>query len=287
MHCSALRLQLLPIVAKDLAAPDVVIAAVAEGLLALDPGLRVAGLHERAFAGLVRHVYARADLVQVQFVEAIPRAECYRLGRDASSPHRLFADDDAAFAVPIAPVDAADAGPSDRTAVDLDDPADRVSFVSHPLDEVLLLPDRHRADLQGEADHLGVLEPADVRRRLFVSPRPEGALLAAKDRTEHGRTLPSGSPRSECALGGRGQGCLHLVGDLGDAVRETDPLSHELHADHAEDLVQKGVLVPAIRTIVRRVIQLDRDHRLEGSRVTEDEIHMPSIDLVDGALVEG
>src|SRR6266550_386159 len=286
MHCSALRLRLLPIVAEDLAAPDVVIAAIAEGFLALHPGLRIAGLHERALAGLVRHVHARADLVQVQFVEAIPRAECYCLGRDAPSPHRLLADDDAAFTVPIAPVDAADTGPSDRTAINFDDPADRVSFFSHPLDEVLFLTDRHRADLQGVADHLGVLEPADVRRRLFVSRRPEGALLAAKDWTEHGRTLSTRPPRSECASGSRSQGCLHLVGDLGDAVRETDPLSHELHADHAEDLVQKGVLLPAIRTIVRRVDQLDRDHRFEGSGMTEDEIHMPPIDLVDGALVE-
>src|SRR5438034_294468 len=286
MHCSALRLRLLPVLAEDLAAPDVVIAAVAEGLFALDPGLRVTGLHECALAGLVCHVHACTDLVQVQFVEAKPRAEGYCLSRDAPSPHRLFADDDAAFAVPIAPVDAADAGPSDRTAVDLDDPADRVSFFSHPIDEVLLLPDRHRADLQGEADHLGVLEPADVRRRLFVSRRPEGALLAAKDRTEHGRTLSSGSPRGEFASGRRGQRCLHLLGDLGDAVCETDPLSHELHPDHAEDLVQKGVLLPAMRTIVRRVVQLDRDHWFEGSGMTEDEIDVPSIDLVYGALIE-
>src|SRR5437773_10946753 len=102
MHCSALRLRLLPVLAEDLAAPDVVIATVAEGLLTLDPGLRVAGRHECALAGLVRHVYARADLVQVQFVEAKPHADSSGLSSVAPSPHRLLDNNDASFAVHIA-----------------------------------------------------------------------------------------------------------------------------------------------------------------------------------------
>src|SRR5207244_12960496 len=116
MHCSALRLRLLPVLAEDLAAPDVVIAAVAEGLFALDPGLRGTGLHECALAGLVCHVHACTALVQVQFVEARPRAEGYCLSRDAPSPHRPLADVDAAFAVAVPLVDAADAGPVHRPA---------------------------------------------------------------------------------------------------------------------------------------------------------------------------
>src|SRR6267143_331855 len=124
-------LSALPVLSKDLAAPDVVIAAVAEGFLALDPGLRVAGLHERAPARLVLQIHARADLVQVELAEAIARPEGDRLRRDAPPPERLLADDDAALAVPVAPVDAANAGPSNRTAVDFDNPADRVCLLSH------------------------------------------------------------------------------------------------------------------------------------------------------------
>src|SRR2546423_15628484 len=175
----------LPVLAKDLGAPDVVIPAVAEGFLALYAVLDVARFHERALAGLVLHVRAGADLVQVELPEAVTGAESHRLRRDAPPPHRLLADDDAAFAVPIAPVDSADTGPSDRTPVDLDDPADRVPLLGHTLDEVLLLPDRHRADLQGVANDVEVLEPADVRLRLLLARRPQGAFLAAQDRTEH------------------------------------------------------------------------------------------------------
>src|SRR3989475_4772047 len=79
-------LSALPVLTKDLAAPDVAITAVSEGFLALDPGLQVAGLHERALAGLVLHVRARADLVQVELAEAVAGAEGHRLSRDALPP---------------------------------------------------------------------------------------------------------------------------------------------------------------------------------------------------------
>src|SRR5438034_1547012 len=87
-------LRLLPVVAQQLPHPDVVPAAVAVDLFALDPALAVAGPLERAARGVVLHERARANLVKAQLAEAEARPQGHRLGRDPLTPERLLADDD-------------------------------------------------------------------------------------------------------------------------------------------------------------------------------------------------
>src|SRR3989442_5666852 len=83
-----------------------------------------------------------------------------------------------------------------------------------------------------------------------------------------------------------GQGGFHLLCHLVDAVRETNSLPDQFHADGAEDLIEEGILLAAVRMVVRAVVQLDRGHRFERSRVAENKVHVPSVDPIDGALIE-
>src|SRR5438128_6769953 len=204
MHCLALRLRLLPVLAKDLTHPAVMPTALAVELLPLDTGLAVAGLLERALRSLVLHERAGADLVQVQLAKAERGPERHGLGRDALAPKRLVTDGQTGLPVSVPPVDPPDSGEADRSAIHLDHPLHGIGVLTDTVEPLLLLRIGKRAHSGCEAQHVDIFEPALVRRELFLSRRPEGALLAAKDRTEHGRTLSSGSPRSECASGGRG-----------------------------------------------------------------------------------
>src|SRR5947209_5574157 len=105
MHCLALRLRLLPVLAKDLTHPAVMPTALAVELLPLDAGLAVAGLLERALGSLVLHERAGADLVQVQLAKAERGPERHGLGRDALAPKRLVTDGQTGLPVSVPPVD--------------------------------------------------------------------------------------------------------------------------------------------------------------------------------------
>src|SRR5207245_8146652 len=107
-------LRLLPVLAQELALPHVVPAAVLIELLPLDPGLRVAGLLERAPRALVLHVRLRLELVEVELAKGVARAQRHGLAGEALPPERLLADRDAGRAVAVQPVDLADSRRADR-----------------------------------------------------------------------------------------------------------------------------------------------------------------------------
>src|SRR5438309_1950271 len=158
----------LPLLAHHFSGPVVVPPSVAEEVLALDPGLAVAGLHEGTLARLVLHERARRQLVEVQLPERVFGAERHRLAAEALTPRGLVADDGAGRTARVEPVDPMDPGRADRAAAGVDHPEHVVLRRADPLEEVLLLIERDGHHATEVARDLHVGEPVDETRRIGV-----------------------------------------------------------------------------------------------------------------------
>src|SRR3989475_9002650 len=108
----------LPVVAQELAFPQVMPATIPEELLVEDAALPVAGLNQRPPRSLVLHERFSLELVQVQLAERVARAQRHDLRGDAFAPKRLLPDDDPGRAVAVGPADPANPRRADELTAD-------------------------------------------------------------------------------------------------------------------------------------------------------------------------
>src|SRR5438477_2835514 len=160
--------------------------SLAERLLAPYPHGPVSVTFERLSTRLVFGVDLGHELVEIELAERVARAELHCFGRVSLSPRRLLADDDPRGAVGVEPVDAVDAGRTDRLIRGFDDPPDVVLRFADSLQELQLLLKRDGHPSRQEAGDLHVGEPAHEMLRVVFTRGAKRDLVAAKQRSEHG-----------------------------------------------------------------------------------------------------